>query len=53
MGAAFYGDLEVVRYLRQHGAKLDIVDARGRTAASQAQTSGKLDIASFLMSETE
>ena len=53
MGAAFYGDLEVVRYLRQQGAKLDIVDTRGRTAANQAQTSGKLDIARFLMSETE
>jgi ankyrin repeat protein len=51
MGAAFYGDLEVVKYLRQRGAKLDIVDGRGRTAMVKAQTSGKLDIASFLTSE--
>lgn len=49
MGAAFYGDIEVVKYLRQHGAKLDIVDGRGRTALVKA--SEKLDIASFLASE--
>jgi ankyrin repeat protein len=52
MGAAFYGDLEVVRFLRQQGAKLDIIDARGRTAMNQAQTSGKLDIVSFLTRAT-
>jgi ankyrin repeat protein len=48
MGAAFYGDLEVVKYLREHGAKLDVVDGKGRTAIDQAQTAGKLEIVSFL-----
>lgn len=48
MGAAFYGGLAVVRYLRQHGARVDVVDARGRTAASMALEAGHADIAKFL-----
>ena len=53
MGAAFYGHLEVVKYLREHGAKLDVVDGRGRTAISRVQTAGRLEIASFLTTKSE
>lgn len=31
-GAALYGDIDVVRYLVEHGADVDAVDCRGRRA---------------------
>jgi ankyrin repeat protein len=48
MGAAFYGSLGVVEYLRQHGARVDVVDGQGRTAASMALAAGHADIAKVL-----
>lgn len=48
MGEAWYGDLQVVKYLKEHEAKLDITNARGHTAASKALTAGNMDIAEFL-----
>jgi ankyrin repeat protein len=48
MGAAPYGDDDVVRYLVEYGAEVQAVDSRGRTALSSATEERKSEVVEFL-----
>jgi hypothetical protein len=49
--AAFYGHLEVVQLLVEHGVPLDIPDKYGRLAHCSAAINGHLDVVAYLVEE--
>lgn len=51
--AAFYGHLEVVQALVEHGVPLDIPDKFGRLVHCSAALNGHLDVVRYLLEECE
>ena len=53
MAAAFYGHLDIVKYLHQAGTDLHITDDCGNTALMRAAQYGHEDIVMYLHQEWE